>query len=241
MIVIPAIDIMSGKCVRLTRGVRETKKTYDQDPVAVARQWAAAGVKRIHVVDLDGAFEGESQNLKVIEQIVKAVDTPIEVGGGIRTAEAVGKLLEIGVSYIVIGTIAVENPQLAADMIEEHSGRIYIGIDTRAGAVSTHGWMTTTEKSHIELMERAEEWGARGIVFTAIERDGEMMGPDFEALRDVAKRSALPVIASGGVTRLSDLEQLSEIERVEGAIVGKALYEGAITLEDALRVTEKVS
>lgn len=236
MIVIPAIDIMSGKCVRLTRGVRETKKIYDQDPISVAKQWADFGVRRIHVVDLDGAFEGEGQNLKVIERIVDAVDVPVQVGGGIRTERAVKSLLEAGVSYIVIGTIAVENASLAADLIEDHSGQIYVGVDTRAGNVTTHGWMSTSEQTHFELIERAAEWQARGIVFTAIERDGEMIGPDFEAIEEVAAASELPIIASGGVAKLSDLQKLSEIQKVEGAIVGKALYEGSFTLNDALTV-----
>lgn len=234
MILIPAIDIMNGKCVRLTRGVKETEKVYDEDPISVARDWAEAGAKRIHVVDLDGAFEGESQNLDVIRQIVKQVDIPIEVGGGIRSREAVGKLLEIGVAYIVIGTIAIEKPQLASEIVEDHSGQIYVGIDTRAGKVATHGWMTTSDKEYMELVERAEEWRARGIIFTAIERDGEMQGPDFELIEELVSKTELPIIASGGVTETQDLTKLSRIKRIEGAIVGKALYEGAIRIDDAL-------
>ena len=219
---------MGGKCVRLTRGEQASQKVYDADPVGAARKWAEAGARRIHVVDLDGAFEGGFRNLDTLAAIVKAVDVPIEMGGGIRSPEAVDRLFEIGVAYIVIGTLAVEKPQLAAEMIEAHPGQIYIGIDTRAGHVMTHGWVTTSGKSYLELAARAAEWKARGIVFTAIERDGEMMGPDFDAIRELTEETALPVIASGGVTTAEDLGKLAAIPRVEGAIVGKALYEGRI-------------
>lgn len=236
MITIPAVDIMGGKCVRLTRGERDTRKVYDEDPVSVARGWAEAGAKRIHVVDLDGAFEGESRNPEVIERLIKAVDVPIEIGGGIRSAEAVERWLGLGAAYVVIGTVAVEDPQLASEIVESHPGKIYIGIDTRAGAVATRGWITTTDRTHFELAERAAEWKARGVIFTAIERDGELVGPDFDEIEDLAAVCRVPIIASGGVTRLSDLQRLAKIARVEGAIVGKALYEGTISIDDAMKL-----
>ncbi len=234
MIIIPAIDIMEGRCVRLTQGERGSRKVYDRDPVETARAWEAAGAKRIHVVDLDGAFDGESENLAAIRAIAAAVKVPVEVGGGIRTAEAVATLLESGVSFVVIGTLAVEKPRLASELIEIYRGKIYIGIDARAGMVATHGWARTSTRSVQDVLERAGEWKARGIIFTAIERDGELVGPDFDAISDVASRSEVPVVASGGVTALDDLRKLSAIPHLEGVIVGKALYEGRFTIEEAI-------
>lgn len=234
MIIIPAIDIMDGRCVRLTRGEKDSRKIYDADPVDAAKQWADAGARRIHVVDLDGAFAGGSRNLAVIEKIAAATGVEIEVGGGIRSAAAVTTLLTIGVSYVVIGTIVVEAPQEAAEIVEANPGKIYIGIDARAGMVATRGWVRTSNRTIAEIAERAEEWKARGIIFTAIERDGELIGPDFDALAEMLEIARVPVIASGGVTTLDDLRRLSGIKGLEGAIVGKALYEGRIDLNDAM-------
>lgn len=234
MIVIPAIDIMDGKCVRLTRGEKETRKVYDADPLDAARRWADAGAKRIHVVDLDGAFAGGSRNLAVIERLAASVSAEIEVGGGIRTEEAVSALVAAGVAYVVIGTIVVEEPQAAAEIVDAHPGRIYIGIDARAGMVATRGWVRTSNRTIAEVVERANEWKARGIIFTAIERDGELVGPDFDAIAEMLTECRVPVIASGGVTTLEDLRRLAAMKGLEGAIVGKALYEGRIDLDAAM-------
>lgn len=235
MIVIPAIDIIDGNCVRLTRGEKETKKVYDADPAEAARRFVDAGAKRIHVVDLDGAFEGGSKNLQSIARIAK-LGVPIEVGGGIRSYEAVRALIEVGARYIVLGTLVIEDPSLAAEIIEAHPDRIYIGIDARAGLVATRGWERTTERTTDEIAERAAEWKARGIIFTAIERDGELVGPDFEAIEELANDVEVPIIASGGVTTMDDLRELARIGSLEGAIVGKALYEGRIKIDEALAV-----
>ncbi len=234
MIVIPAIDIMDGRCVRLTRGEKESRKVYDADPVDAAKRWADAGARRIHVVDLDGAFAGGSRNLAVIEKIAAATGVEIEVGGGIRNAEAVTTLIASGVTYVVIGTLVVEEPQVAAEIVEANPGRIYIGIDARAGMVATRGWVRTSNRTIAEVAERAEEWKARGIIFTAIERDGELIGPDFDALGEMLGIARVPVIASGGVTTIDDLRRLAGIKGLEGAIVGKALYEERIDLDDAM-------
>jgi phosphoribosylformimino-5-aminoimidazole carboxamide ribotide isomerase len=236
MIVIPAIDIIEGKAVRLTQGEKDTRKIYDVDPVAVAARWAEAGAKRIHVVDLDGAFDGASKNVATISEIARTVAVPIQVGGGIRTAAAVEALIKAGVDRVVIGTIVVENPSLASDIIEAFPGRVCIGIDARAGMVATHGWVKTSERTIDEILERAAEWRAAAVIFTAIERDGELVGPDFDAIEDVAGKSLVPVIASGGVSRIDDLRRLARIPRLEGAIVGKALYEGRIDLREALSI-----
>lgn len=234
MIVIPAIDIMDGKCVRLTRGEKDSRKIYDADPLDAARRWADAGARRIHVVDLDGAFAGGSKNLAVIERIASSTDVEIEVGGGIRSAEAVRALVESGVAYVVIGTIVVEEPQKAAEIVEANPGRIYIGIDARAGMVATRGWVRTSNRTIAEVTERANDWKARGIIFTAIERDGELIGPDFDAIAEMTNQSHVPVIASGGVTTLDDIRRLAAIKGLEGVIVGKALYEGRIDLDAAM-------
>lgn len=234
MIVIPAIDIMDGKCVRLTRGEKDTRKVYDADPLDAAKRWADAGARRIHVVDLDGAFAGGSKNLAVIERIAASTGVEIEVGGGIRNAEAVRTLVEAGVAYVVIGTIVVEEPQEAAEIVEANPGRVYIGIDARAGMVATRGWVRTSNRTIAEVTERANDWNARGIIFTAIERDGELVGPDFDALAEMMAQSRVPVIASGGVTTLDDIRRLASLKGLEGAIVGKALYEGRIDLDAAM-------
>ncbi|RMH59109.1 MAG: 1-(5-phosphoribosyl)-5-[(5-phosphoribosylamino)methylideneamino]imidazole-4-carboxamide isomerase [Candidatus Hydrogenedentota bacterium] len=239
MLVIPAIDIMNGKCVRLRRGEKDSRKEYSGDPVEQAKRWEDAGAQRIHVVDLDGAFEGTPKHGGLIREIVRAVKVPIEVGGGIRSKDLVRRLLDLGVAYAIIGTLAVEKPDVAAEIVEENPGQIYIGIDTRAGAVATRGWVQTSNDTLEETAERACEWGARGIVFTAIERDGEQVGPDLEAVRALTKRFNIPVIASGGVTHIDDLLSLAKIPNVEGAIVGKALYEQRLDLVEAIKCLEE--
>jgi phosphoribosylformimino-5-aminoimidazole carboxamide ribotide isomerase len=239
MIIIPAIDIIEGRCVRLTRGERATRKIYDGDPVDAAKRWADAGAERIHVVDLDGAFDGVSKNLEAIERIAAAVDAPVEVGGGIRDPKAVEAILGAGASFVVIGTLAVERPGTAAEIIESYPGQVYIGIDARAGMVATHGWVKTSERSIVELLDRAAEWGARGVIFTAIERDGELIGPDFEAIESVVAKAKVPIVASGGVSKIEDITRLAAIPRLEGAIIGKCLYEGRVVIEEALKAAER--
>ena len=234
MIVIPAIDIMEGKCVRLTQGERGRVKVYDADPIERAKRWEAQGAERIHVVDLDGAFEGACANIAVIKKIAESVKVPIEVGGGLRDAQSVAGLFEAGASFVVIGTLAIEKSQLAAELIEMFPQKIYVGVDARAGMAATHGWTRTSSRSIQEIVERSEEWRARGIIFTAIERDGELVGPDFEEIEALASKTSLPIIASGGVSNLDDLRRLKAIKGVEGAIVGKALYEEKFSLKEAI-------
>lgn len=240
MIVIPAIDIMDGHCVRLTRGEKESRTVYDADPVDAAKRWADAGARRIHVVDLDGAFDGASRNLAAIERIAHEVPVLIQVGGGIRTRSAVETLIGVGVSFVVIGTLVVEDPGKAAEIVEDHPGKIYIGIDARAGMVATRGWVRTSDHTITEVAERANEWKARGIIFTAIERDGELVGPDFDAIEEMLSQAHVPMIASGGVSTLDDIARLAQMKRIEGVIVGKALYEGRIDAKAAIKLQDDV-
>ncbi|MBW4442886.1 MAG: 1-(5-phosphoribosyl)-5-[(5-phosphoribosylamino)methylideneamino]imidazole-4-carboxamide isomerase [Plectolyngbya sp. WJT66-NPBG17] len=237
MEVIPAIDLLDGKCVRLYQGDYNQSQVFDDDPVAVARQWAEQGATRLHLVDLDGAKVGHPVNLAAIRSIVEAVNIPIEVGGGLRDRDAVASLLLTGVRWAILGTIAVEKPELVAQLCGEFPGQIIIGIDARNGKVATKGWLETSEVLATDLAERMAQLGAAAIIYTDIHRDGTMQGPNLDSLRELASIAAIPVIASGGVSSLTDLLSLLALEPqgVTGAIVGKALYTGDVSLQEAVR------
>lgn len=237
MEVIPAIDLLGGKCVRLYQGDYNQSQVFNDDPVAVARQWAAEGATRLHLVDLDGAKVGHPMNLDVIRAIVEAVEIPVEVGGGLRDRDAVAALLSTGVRWAILGTVAVEQPDLVAQLCGEFPGQIIVGIDARNGKVATKGWLETSEVLATELAERMAQLGAAAIIYTDIHRDGTMQGPNLDALRDLAAIAAIPVIASGGVSSLTDLLSLLALEPqgVTGAIVGKAIYTGDVSLKEAVR------
>lgn len=231
MLVIPAIDLRDGKCVRLLRGDYEQETVYHQDPVEVARIWERAGARVLHVVDLDGAREGYPVQLDVIGEISAALDIPVQVGGGLRTAGHVGQLLECGVERVVMGTAAVESPEVLDDVIERHGAeRIVVGVDARDGLVATHGWLETSSITAAELIARVAESGVQRVVYTDIDRDGTLTSPNFAALRGIAG-SGPAIIASGGVASREHLQALAEIPGVEGAIVGRALYTGDIELK----------
>lgn len=237
MDVIPAIDVLDGKCVRLYQGDYQQAETFDENPVAVARQWADQGASWVHVVDLDGAKAGESVNLAAIEAIVRAVDVPIQVGGGLRNRQSVVNLLERGVRRVILGTIAVEQPELVRSLCTEFPGQIVVGIDARNGKVATRGWLETSEVLATDLAQRMAQFGVAAIIYTDIHRDGTLEGPNLEALRDLATAVDVPIIASGGVSSVSDLMRLLALEAlgVTGAIVGRALYTGDVVLPEALR------
>jgi phosphoribosylformimino-5-aminoimidazole carboxamide ribotide isomerase len=237
MEVIPAIDLLGGKCVRLYQGDYNQSQVFNDDPVAVARQWASEGATRLHLVDLDGAKVGHPVNLDVIRSIVEAVEIPVEVGGGLRDRDAVAALLSTGVRWAILGTVAVEQPDLVAQLCGEFPGQIIVGIDARNGKVATKGWLETSEVLATELAERMAQLGAAAIIYTDIHRDGTMQGPNLDALRDLAAIAAIPVIASGGVSSLTDLLSLLALEPqgVTGAIVGKAIYTGDVSLKEAVR------
>ena len=237
MEVIPAIDLLDGKCVRLYQGDYDRASIFSNNPVEVARQWAAEGATRLHVVDLDGAKAGKSVNLSVIEAIVKAIDIPVQVGGGLRDRSGVERLLDTGVQRAILGTVAVEKPELVTQLCDEFRDRIVVGIDARNGKVATRGWLETSEVAATDLAQRMAQQGAAAIIYTDIHRDGTMSGPNMDALRELAEAIDIPVIASGGVSSLTDLLSLLSLESagVKGAIVGRAIYTGDISIKEAVR------
>ncbi|MEO2069285.1 MAG: 1-(5-phosphoribosyl)-5-[(5-phosphoribosylamino)methylideneamino]imidazole-4-carboxamide isomerase [Desulfurobacteriaceae bacterium] len=232
--VIPAVDIKGGKCVRLYQGRADQEKVYFENPVEVAKKWKSEGARRIHVVDLDGAFEGIPKNIKIVEEIVKSVSVPIQFGGGVRTIEALDRLFSIGVDRVVVGTVAVEEPELFERMVKKYPGKIVLGIDAKGGMVTARGWVEVTKIPAIELAKKYDEMDIWGFVYTDISRDGTLTSPNFEEVEKFAKSVKKPVIASGGVSKLEDIIKLSGIKNVVGAIVGKALYEGKISLRECL-------
>ena len=237
MDVIPAIDILEGRCVRLYQGDYARAQVFNDRPDDVARQWVDQGASWLHVVDLDGAKAGKSVNHSAVEAILQAVSVPVQVGGGLRDHTSVARLLALGVRRVILGTIAVEQPQMVAELCREFPGQIVVGIDARNGRVATRGWLKTSEVLATQLAEQMQQLGAAAIVYTDIQRDGTLQGPNMAALRELAAVIDLPVIASGGVSSLTDLLSLLALEPlgVTGVIVGRALYTGDITLREALQ------
>ncbi|RMF24839.1 MAG: 1-(5-phosphoribosyl)-5-[(5-phosphoribosylamino)methylideneamino]imidazole-4-carboxamide isomerase [Cyanobacteria bacterium J083] len=237
MEVIPAIDLLAGKCVRLYQGDYTRSQVFNDNPVEVARTWAQQGATRIHVVDLDGAKIGKTANLEVIQAIVAAINIPVQVGGGLRDRAGVKRLLDIGVQRVILGTVAVERPDLVAQLAQEFPQQIIVGIDARNGKVATRGWLETSEINAIDLAKNMANKGAAAIIYTDIQRDGTMTGPNLAALRELAQALDIPVIASGGVSSLTDLLSLLTLEPlgVTGVIVGKAIYTGDIDLSEAVQ------
>jgi phosphoribosylformimino-5-aminoimidazole carboxamide ribotide isomerase len=237
MDVIPAIDLLEGRCVRLFQGDYAQSQIFNENPVEVALQWEAEGATRLHLVDLDGAKAGKPENWKAIGAIAQAVSLPIQVGGGLRDADRVSALFDLGVQYAILGTVAVEKPELVAQLCNQFPGQIIVGIDAREGKVATRGWLETSQVMAVELAQRMSEMGAAAIVYTDIGRDGTLQGPNMEALRELAIAIDTPVIASGGVSSVSDLLKLLSLvpSGVSGVIVGKALYTGDVSLKEAIR------
>lgn len=237
MDVIPAIDLLEGRCVRLYQGDYERSQVFNENPTEVARHWVDQGATRLHVVDLDGAKAGKPVNTKAIEAIVQAVTVPVQVGGGLRDRAGVIQLLDSGVQQLILGTAAVEDQALVEQLCEEFLGKIIIGIDARKGWVATHGWLETSEVAATELAQQMAELGAAAIIYTDIYRDGTLSGPNMDALRELAGSLSIPVIASGGVSSITDLLSLLALEPlgVTGVIVGRALYTGNILLKEAIQ------
>jgi phosphoribosylformimino-5-aminoimidazole carboxamide ribotide isomerase len=242
MIIIPAIDLRGGRCVRLTQGRAADEVVYSENPVAVARRWAEAGAEMLHIVNLDGALNADdTENLKALERILPEVSIPVQFGGGVRTLDDVRRLDDLGATRIVIGTTAIENPVLLQRIVDEFGSTVVVGIDARDGKVALRGWEKLSDTSAVELAHRMAEIGVERIVYTDIARDGMMSGVNLEATREIAEASGLKVTASGGVASLDDISALKELESfgVDSVIIGKALYEGRFTLEDALDVAEE--
>lgn len=239
MEIIPAIDLKGGKCVRLYQGDYSQETVFSEDPVGIALRWQSLGASRLHLVDLDGAARGESYHLSIISEIAKAVKIPVQVGGGIRQPKAIEQLLAAGVERVILGTIAVENPQLVKEACLSFGEAIIVGIDARDGYACTQGWQQTTSVTAVELVQEMAALGTKRFIYTDIARDGTLTQPNFEAIAELTGKTSLPIIASGGVTSVSHLEKLSQLN-VEGAIVGRALYTGDIKLEEALAAIDRI-
>ena len=237
MDVIPAIDLLDGKCVRLYQGDYQRSQVFNDNPVEVAQQWVAQGATKLHLVDLDGAKAGKTTNLETIKAIVQAIPIPVQVGGGLRDRSSVAQLLNLGVKSAIVGTAAVEQPELVQQLCQEFPGQIIVGIDARNGKVATRGWLETSEVKATQLAQQMANVGVAAIIYTDIHRDGTLSGPNLEALRELASDLNLPVIASGGVSSLTDLLSLLALEPlgVTGVIIGRAIYTGDVNLREAVQ------
>lgn len=237
MLIIPAIDLRNGRCVRLTQGRKNDVKVYAGDAVETALGYQNDGAQMLHIVDLDGAFsDPNSRNREVLREILKKTEVPIQFGGGMRKHQDVQQVLELGVTRVVVGTLAVESPEVLASLVETFDTRVCVGIDAREGQVMTRGWEKRETISAVELAQRVAEIGVERIVFTDVSRDGMLTGPNLDQTRTLARESGLKVTASGGVSSLADLSSLKHIGEVgvDSVIVGKALYEGRFSLKEAL-------
>lgn len=243
MIVIPAVDIKNGKCVRLRQGEKDLETVFSNDPAAMAERWESEGAELIHVVDLDGAFEKSPRNLPAIREILSRVKAGIQIGGGIRTEETIGMFLDIGVERVVIGTEAHRNPTLVKNACRLFPGRIVVGIDARKGLVAIEGWTKTTDMKAVDLARIYEDCGVAAINFTDIYRDGMETGPNLEETRLLAESISIPVVASGGVSTIDDIKKILSLESsgVVGVITGKAIYSGTLDFKEAVRITGKNS
>lgn len=237
MDVIPAIDLLGGQCVRLVQGDYDQAQVFNTDPIQVATSFAEQGATRLHLVDLDGAKSGQPVNYDIIAKIAATVTIPIQVGGGLRTKTQVKQLLGLGVKRAILGTVAIKQPELVAELTAEFGEQIWVGIDAKNGRVATHGWLETSEITAIQLAQQTQQMGIGGIIYTDIARDGTLQGPNLEALQELADQVNVPIIASGGVSSLTDILDIFGLtgRGIVGAIVGKAIYTGAVNLPEAIK------
>lgn len=244
MIVIPAIDLKDGKCVRLKQGLMDQSTVFSERPADMAAHWLKQGAKRLHLVDLNGAFAGEPQNRAVIDEILEYVDKkiPVELGGGIRDLKTIESYLKQGLDLVIIGTAAVKNPQLVAEACREFPGQIIVGLDAKDGMVAIDGWATITEYHVTDLARRFAEDGIESIIYTDISRDGMLSGVNVEATQKLAEALPVPVIASGGITNLDDIRGLCAVAQsgIMGAITGRAIYEGSLNFAEAQTLADSL-
>lgn len=240
MLIIPAIDLRNGNCVRLVEGKLSNETIYSDDPAEMGRKWEAKGAQFIHLVDLDGAFAGEPKNTEAIKKILSAITIPAELGGGIRDMATIEMYLEMGINRVILGSIAVANPKLVEEACAKYGDRIVVGIDAKDGYVAVEGWDQTATRKALDLALEMKKLGVQRIIFTDIKRDGTLKGPNLESTRDMAEATGLKVTASGGVASLEDIAAVAKLEPygVDSVITGKALYDGRIKLEEALKVVK---
>ena len=242
MEIIPAIDLLNGKCVRLNQGNYNEVTKFNSDPIKQAQEWERKGAKRLHLVDLDGAKTGEPINDLIIKEIKKSISIPIQLGGGIRKVDRAKELLDAGIERIILGTIAIEKPELVKLLSQEYPKRIAVGIDAKEGKVATRGWLKESKISSLELAKQLNDLELAAIISTDISTDGTLKGPNIHALREIAEISINPVIASGGIGSISDLIALAPLKNkgIEAIIVGRALYDGSIDLKEAQLTLENL-
>jgi len=243
MIVIPAIDLKDGKCVRLRQGDYNDSTIFSDSPVDMAKKWEGFGIDRLHLVDLDGASSGNTDNFNVIKEIAQTVSIPVEIGGGIRSIETIETYLEAGISFAILGTAAVKNPELVKEACKKFPGKIIVGIDAKNGYVATDGWLETSNVRVEELINAFEEAGVAEIIYTDISRDGMMQGPNFESIEEVARGTNIPLIASGGFTTIDDVHKILTLKDagVSGYILGRSIYEETIDLKEAIKISAMAS
>ncbi|MBX9298262.1 1-(5-phosphoribosyl)-5-[(5-phosphoribosylamino)methylideneamino]imidazole-4-carboxamide isomerase [Chromobacterium piscinae] len=245
MLLIPAIDLKDGQCVRLRQGAMDDATIFSDDPVKVAAHWRDQGARRLHLVDLNGAFAGKPKNLAVIRDILGEVgqDMPVQLGGGIRDLDTIEAYLDMGLSYVIIGTAAVKTPGFLHDACDAFPGQVIVGLDAKDGMVAIDGWAKITNHNVIDLAKRFEDYGVNSVIYTDIGRDGMMTGVNIEATVKLAQALTIPVIASGGLTNLDDIRALCAVadEGVEGAVTGRAIYEGSIDFAAAQTLADELA
>lgn len=241
MIIYPAIDIRGGRCVRLTEGRFDAETVFADDPVEMALKWAGMGAEFLHLVDLDGALAGEGKNVPVIERILNSVAIPVQLGGGIRNLETIERLLALGVTRLILGSAAVKNPELVAEACKKYPGHIAVGIDAKNGEVAIEGWGKGSGVAATELAKQMAYFGVETIIYTDISRDGMLSGVNVEATAALARACGVPIIASGGVASIEDIRRVKAVEAdgVQGCIIGKAIYTGAVDLKEALALAKE--
>ncbi len=241
MYVIPAIDIRKGRCVRLVQGDLRDETVYSQEPVSVAKLWKMKGAKRLHVIDLDGAFSGKLANLDYVKEIIKATDLKVQVGGGIRDLKTIEKVLSTGVNWVILGTSAVQNKEFVKEAVKEYGKAIIAGIDAKKGMVAIKGWKQVTKVNAVTLAQEMADLGVGSIIFTDIQRDGMLEGPNFKSTKELSVAVKIPVIISGGISGYKDIEHSKRLEKygISSVIIGKALYTGKVDLKQAIKIAKE--